>query len=106
MHACTYRSIPILAAERCTLVLKILPPFLFPFSELQTENACELLITAENRLALSLRERCLGFIVKNAGLVSSTPGYGSLSPTLKAELAAAAAGAATATSSVGATTAS
>ncbi|CAN0164477.1 unnamed protein product [Ectocarpus sp. 6 AP-2014] len=54
------------------------------------ENACELLVTAEARLALSLRDRCLDFIVRNFGLVSSTPGFGSLSPPAKAEVAVAA----------------
>lgn len=57
----------------------------------KAENACELLVAADARLASSLRERCLGFITKNAGLVSSTPGYGSLPPALRAEVAAAAA---------------
>ncbi|CAM9563936.1 unnamed protein product [Pylaiella littoralis] len=51
------------------------------------ENACGLLIAAVERLALPLRERCLGFIGRNAGLVSRTPGYGSLPLALKDELA-------------------
>lgn len=54
---------------------------------LQVENACGLLIAAVERLALPLRERCLGFIGRNAGLVSRTPGYGSLPLALKDELA-------------------
>ncbi|CAM9238533.1 unnamed protein product [Scytosiphon promiscuus] len=54
------------------------------------ENACELLVTAEARLAVSLRNKCFDFVVRNAGLVSSTPGIGNLSPALRTEIEAAA----------------
>ncbi|CAM9994128.1 unnamed protein product, partial [Hapterophycus canaliculatus] len=55
------------------------------------DNACELLVAVEARLAASLRKKCFDFVVRNAGLVSCTPGAGSLSPALRMEIEAAAA---------------